>query len=97
MDSDFIFYDMTMKTLYMTPCDAYTKQFQSHYEAALDMTNVYITQCVPDTKYKKNTIQTALNKVVSLRVTACDAYRQQFESHYKSVLDMVCIHHKVSP
>ena len=45
MDSDFIFYDMTMKTLYVTPCDAYTKQFQSHYEAALDMPCIHHIVC----------------------------------------------------
>lgn len=30
-------------------------------------------------------------------MTACDACRQQFESHCESVLDILCIHHKVSP
>jgi len=60
MDSDRfrIFYGMTMKTLYVTPCDAHTKQL-------LWTCLVYITKCVPDTKNKKNTIQTALNEVFS--------------------------------
>ena len=99
MDSDIfrIFYGLTMKTLYVTPCDAHTKQFESHVMKLLWTCLVYITKCVPDTKNKKKTIQAALNEVFSLRVTACDANRQQFESYHESVQDMVCIHHKVSP
>ena len=86
-----------MKTLYRTPCDVYIKWFKSHYEAVLDILCTH-HKCLPDRKYVKNTIQAVFNKLVSLKVTACEiVYGKQFESHYDSVLDMLCTHHKVSP
>jgi len=68
----------------MTTCDTYVyKASWIHYAAALDISYVHITKYIPDTKYKKNTNQIVLNKVVRLQWTPYDTlwdYTKHLES-----------------
>ena len=49
---------------------------------------VYVTYCLPGTKFKQSPNLRALNKVHRLKLTACDAYTKWLESHYSPALDM---------